>query len=223
MTNETSSTPARHRSAHEDQRDTPGHPEDLALVRRCTQGDRRAWEELLRHHAPTLRNAALHTLRLRQITPSPDQLDDLVGDLVVELARRDFHKLRRYEGRSKLASWLKVVASNYTIDQLRRRRPTRSLDEEAGPGRALRDSLVDPAPGPEALLRRARLRAHLRDLMDRLPQEDQRFVELFYDEGLDFQAIAQQMQTTVGALYARKNRVRKKLLKMAQEAGLLEG
>ena len=55
----------------------------------------------------------------------------------------------------------------------------------------------------------------LRSLYKRLPEPDQHFIHLYVFEELSFDAIAEAMNTSVGAVYARKNRVRMKLLSMA--------
>jgi RNA polymerase sigma factor (sigma-70 family) len=196
-------------------------PEDLARVQRCIEGDRGAWGALLRAHEPAIRGAVLHTLRARGVWLGEDALQDMLGDLLVELVGRDFRRLRAYSGRCRLGAWLKVVATHYTIDQLRRRRPLRSLQDEDAAGRALADTLVDPGPSPERALGEAQQAAALWRLMAQLPEEDQRFVELFFVQERPFEEVAAQMGATVGAVYARKNRVRRRLLRLAAQEGLI--
>jgi RNA polymerase sigma factor (sigma-70 family) len=199
----------------------PRFVQDLALVQACIDGDRRAWEDLLRRHDAAVRLAAAHTLRGFGATIDDEGMDDLVSDLFVELVRDDFRRLRAYGGLCQLGAWLKVVATRHTIDHLRRRKPMVSLQDDAPPAKAVRESLASPTLDPEADLGQAHLRAAVRALWGRLLEEDQRFIELFFLQELPFEEVARQMQTTVGALYARKNRVRKKLIALAQEEGLL--
>ncbi len=193
--------------------------DDLALAQGCVQGQRACWQTLIERYQSTVRLAVLHTLRARSVPLREALLEDLTSDVMVELVRNDFRKLRSYSGRCRLGSWLKVVASHYTIDYLRRKKPSLSLNDDTPTSRALRESLVCPRPGPEHILDNARRREALRQLWERLCSEDRRFVELFYEQGLGFEDTARAMDTTVGAIYARKNRVRKKLLSMAQDLG----
>lgn len=200
---------------------------DWELVQRCVEGERAAWVELLERYERTLYFAVLNTLRAQSVSLSNDRVADIQGDLIVALAHDDFRKLRRYSGRSKLAQWLKVVASHYTIDVLRRQRPTLSLDAAAelptrdALHRALQSQRADHQRPDHAIQRRETLNA-LRSLCDQLPREDQRFVQLFYREERSFQEIAELMGTTLDAVYTRKNRIRHRLLRLAHKRGLLD-
>lgn len=194
--------------------------DDWRLVQQCIQGDRDSWATLIVRHEPSLELAVRHTLRAHGVTPSAALVEDLIADVAISLVRRQCRKLQRYSGRCRLGAWLKVVASHHTIDALRRRRPELSLSDDSEASATLRATLPAPEPAPdEAIGQRQRLDA-LRALYELLPDEDRRFVRLFYEDGLNFEAVAEAMETTVGAVYARKNRVRKKLLKLASARGL---
>ena len=194
--------------------------EDYALVQRLIAGDRASWADLIRRHERTVHFAIVNTLRTYGAHASADRVADLQGDVMVDLVSRDYRKLRRYSGRCRLDHWLKVVAGNYTIDTLRKKRPTVSLTDDTGPARSLRESLPSPGPSPDARLSRHQRLEGLRALYTELSPGDQRFVELYVKQELSFEEVAAAMNTTVGAVYARKNRVRKKLTDLAQRRGL---
>lgn len=199
---------------------TPRHAEDWQLVQACAQGDRASWARLLKLHERTIFYAILNTLRTWGAHAPRERVDDLQGDVIIELVKNDFAKLRKYSGRSRLGQWLKVVSANYTIDQLRKQRPSVSLnDDTSTASRALRDTLPAHSEPADRRLQRAEQRRALRDLVQELPADDQRFYELFCDQELSFEQIAEVMETTIGAVYARKNRVRKKLTTLARERG----
>ena len=193
--------------------------EDWQLVQGCIEGDRSRWMELLEKYETTVYYAVLHTLRTRGAHYSEDLVLDLQCDILTRLVKDDFHKLSRYSGRCKLSHWLKVVASHHTIDVLRHRRPMVSLDDTSEPAKAVQRSLVSHAPRPDQALRRREQREAFWDMCAALPEADQRFIELHVRQELPFEAIAHIMETTVGAVYARKNRVRKKLIELASERG----
>ncbi len=197
-----------------------GPDADLALVRGCVEGDRARWQELFERYETTIEVAVRHTLQLYGVHPAPEFVEDLQADIAVALVKDDFRRLRSYSGRCRLGAWLKVVAGNHTIDALRKRRPTLSLSDEGPVGHALRKTLTDTAPLPDdAIERLAQVKA-LADLFEVLPPEDRRFVELFFEQGLSFEAVALEMGATVGAVYARKNRVRKRLMAQVRALGL---
>lgn len=208
-------TPQRPQPTH-----APRHADDWKLVQACVHGDRASWARLLQLHERTIFFAILNTLRTWGAHSPRDRVEDLQGDVIIELVKNDFAKLRKYSGRSRLGQWLKVVSSNYTIDQLRKQRPTVSLSDDASSAsRALRDTLPAEQVPADRRLQRAEQRAALRDLVQELPRDDRRFFELFCDRELSFEQIAEVMDTTIGAVYARKNRVRKKLTALARERG----
>jgi len=198
------------------------HWDDLKLVEALISGHRPSWTELLHRHERTIYYAVLNTLRTYGNRASPDVVEDLQAEVLIELVKRDFRKLRRYAGRSKLDHWLKVVSSNYTIDYLRKSRPTLSLSSDTPSAKMLRGTLVSSEPAPDARLRKQQRNDILQTLFAALSEEDRRFVELFYGLELSFDEIAERMNTTVGAIYARKNRVRKKLTALAKRSGYID-
>ncbi len=195
--------------------------EDWCLVQRCMRGDRRSWVLLVERYENTIYYAVLHGFRGRGISISQEEVLDIQADIFAALVKKDFHKLSRYAGRSKLSRWLKVVASNHVIDLLRHRRPTVSFDDTSESAQYVTRSLCSREESPDDALGRQQLTERMRALYRELPQDDQRFVELFLVQELSFEEVAAAMNTTVGAIYARKNRVRKKLISLARTHQLL--
>ncbi len=196
------------------------YAQDLALVEACAGGCRRSWVVLLERYERTLHYAILNALRAYGAHAPEERVADLQGDLIVALVQEDCRKLRQYSGRSRLESWLKVVATNHALDALRRQRPMVSLDQDAEPSAHLRRTLEAPQEAADEALGSRQLHEALWALAKELPADDQRFIDLFCRHELSFEAIARVMETTVGAVYARKNRVRKKLRALATERGL---
>lgn len=191
---------------------------DLELVRACVGGNRQAWERLVREHHDVVRYAVLRTL-LRYAGHADDALvEDLTSRLFLALMLDDARRLRQFSGRARLKTWLRVAAVNATRDQLRRRRPTDDIHElQDGPG-----AIADDGPHPEAATARRQLIEGLRAMWDELPDDDRAFVEMFFVDELSFAEIAERTGATHGALYARKNRIRHKLIALAEAAGWLD-
>ena len=179
------------------------------LVARCVTGDRDAWEALVCGFETTVYFALRNALLVNGHQAPDDLVDELQSEVFFRLIRNDFTKLRQFQGRCSLKHWLKVVVGNFVIDFLRKRRPSCSLDD---PRLAeLRDAIPSDNISPEDSVASLEARQLLRELWDVLAHDDRRFVELFYEQQLSFAEVAAEMRTSIGAVYARKNRVRKKL------------
>lgn len=188
----------------------PARERDRALVDACIAGSKDAWERIVRDHHDPVRFAIIRTLHTHG-QRAPDHLvEDLEAALFLKLANRDFRRLRQFRGNATLKSWLKVLATNATVDHLRKRKKT----EPIGPGEPL--ELTDPAPRTDVALERAELLERLRAALAELPEADAQFVELFFVQERSFDEIAEEMGTTTAALYTRKNRIRKRMLALAE-------
>lgn len=190
---------------------------DLALVRACASGSNEAWAELVATHRVNVRFAVIRTLRSHGCAADDALVDDLEGALFLRLAVDDFRRLRLYRGQATLKSWLKVMAANATVDHLRRRRPTVPI----GPGEPF--DIAPDEPSQEDVAQRRQFVARLRSLWQQLPEADAEFVEMYFVRELGFDEIAARTGTTPGALYARKNRIRHKLIALAERDGWFDG
>jgi RNA polymerase sigma-70 factor (ECF subfamily) len=100
-------------------------PEELE---RLLSGQREAWNDFLRRHAPVIYAAVRRRLTL---AGRADDCDDVVQEVFVRLCGRDFTLLRRFDPeKARLSTYLTVIANSTAIDHLRRARPaSRSLDD----------------------------------------------------------------------------------------------
>ncbi len=194
---------------------------DVALARACIDGEQSAWQRLVETHETTVYYAIRNALRSRGRHAPEHLLTELQAEVFFRVVRDDFARLRRYGGRSSLKHWLKVVASNFVIDYLRKRRPNVSLDDPDA--EALSRSLRSSHPAPDQSLVRGEAKAVLAELLEELKPADRRFVELFYEQELSFDAVAEAMNTSVGAIYSRKNRVTAKLTSLLKRRESLAG
>ena len=92
---------------------------DLTSLR---QGDRIQWERFVDCSAPLLAMVIRKTLQEAGVDDSATS--DLLQDVYLRLCRDHFSALARYQPkRSRLSTWLAVIARNITVDYLRRKRP----------------------------------------------------------------------------------------------------
>lgn len=109
---------------------------DLALVRRILEGDEQAWQTFVERYAGLIHAVSRRYLHSRD----PDDRRTVFVDVLSSLRRS---KLRTYEGRAALSTWLTLVARTEVMDYLRRNF-----------GRALRSKALDRlAPHEQVLFR----------------------------------------------------------------------
>jgi len=101
--------------------DPIGDP-DAADVARCRDGDRGAFDEIVRRHQSTLRR-----LVKRYVPP------DDVEDVLQRTFERAFEKLDTFRGASLLRTWLFRIAVNTALNHVRATPPERNLELEEIP------------------------------------------------------------------------------------------
>jgi DNA-directed RNA polymerase specialized sigma24 family protein len=92
---------------------TPLHAQDLELVRRVLAGEAEAWEWFVERYAGLILAMARRYLRTRD----PDHTRTVFANVLESLRRS---RLRTYEGRASLSTWLALVTRSEVMDHLRR-------------------------------------------------------------------------------------------------------
>ncbi len=98
-----------------------GDDPDLDDVIRAQRGDLGAFETLVMRHSQRIYRTLFGVLG------NPDDAKDAMQDTFLKAYRN----LRRFERRSKFATWLVSIASNVGLQRLRERKPMVSLDEDS--------------------------------------------------------------------------------------------
>jgi RNA polymerase sigma-70 factor (ECF subfamily) len=93
------------------------------LLEWASAGDHRAFVELVRSFESDLRALAFRLLLDR----------DRIDDALQEAFLRAFRALPRFRGDASVKTWLHRITTNVCIDELRRRRPVESLDDDDRP------------------------------------------------------------------------------------------
>jgi RNA polymerase sigma factor (sigma-70 family) len=201
---------------------------DAELVRLCIANQSDAWSELVVTNREHVRWAIVHAGRSQGVLFTEHDLDDIESSLFLRLMVDDARRLRNFQGHATLRGWLRVVAANLAIDRARthRRAARRNLvlaspEEHDGHSHPI-NSLPDPNADTEAQLQRRQLHERLHVLCAQLSHEDQRFIDLFFVQEIDFQTISDRTGITTAALYTRKNRIRKRLIALAEKDGWFE-
>jgi RNA polymerase sigma-70 factor, ECF subfamily len=172
------------------------------------------------HHAARGNEAAARELVQRYERPVFNLIDRLVREpAVAEELTQDtflkvFSKLHTFDVRQRFSAWILRVAHNTTIDYLRRHRPaTVSLDfrpDEDAPsvGERLPDEHAIP---PDEAFEQHRMAIAVDAALERLRPEYREVLVLRYQEGLDYEEIAQVIDRPLGTVKTFVHRARRML------------
>jgi RNA polymerase sigma-70 factor (ECF subfamily) len=186
---------------------------DGSLLEAVLAKDEEAWRELIHRFRGLIFRCITKVAGKYDAVLSNEDANEIFGDMCINLLRDDMRKLRAYDpGRgTKLGSWLGLLAINTAYDYLRQtsRRPL--LDRiDGAPER--------PGDSPTALdglLEKERW-SYLNLLLADFSARDRRFVELYFGLGLLPEEVAATMKISVKTVYSKKNKLRSRLLQLAE-------
>lgn len=181
--------------------------DDLRFVQRCVNSDSLAWDEFIERYSRLIYNYIHSVLKVKGISsPLQEDINDIFQGILLSLVKDDFKKLKSYKGKNgcSLASWLRQVTINFTLDRLRSLHPAVSLDEEDDDGFSLQDTLADSSPSSGDEFRRKEELSHLKDCIERLDKEEKYFMELYLNIGLELEKeIAATLDAFTGGYFSK--------------------
>ncbi|MEM8931314.1 MAG: sigma-70 family RNA polymerase sigma factor [Acidobacteriota bacterium] len=182
--------------------------DEAALVDGLRRGDADAYEQLVRTYGGRLLQVARRYL-------SDDEAQDALQEALVSA----WKSIDRFDGASKVSTWLHRIVVNACLMRLRKKQTRiEQATEELEPllPRFLEDGHradVGPAWGqtPEALLRRTETRELVRQTIQELPDAYRTVILLRDIEGLSGTETAEQLDITANAVKVRLHRARQAL------------
>ena len=179
-----------------DENDAPDPP-DADLVARAQAGDLKAFDELVRRHSPRLYSLIYHMTSHREDT----------NDLLQDVFAKAYRSLERFRGHSQFYTWLYSIATNMTLNFLKkrnRRSRAMSLDDlDAGLERNEDFIALTTPRSPEKEVGLKELQKKLNEAMQTL-SDDHRAVVVMYDiQGLPHAEISRIMGVSEGTIRSR--------------------
>ena len=164
--------------------------DDAATLARIGQHDESAMEEIFQRYSGPVYSVALRVLH------DTGQAEDVLQEVFLQLWRNPGAFV---QDRGSLGAWLIVVARNRSIDLLRRRKPSDSVED------VILASPVNVADEAE----RNVMMEKVRRVLAELPPDQRKSLELAYFEGLSHTEIASRTGDPLGTV---KTRIRQALI-----------
>ena len=177
---------------------------DLALLQRIANGDKQALAELYR-----LMEKPVYRFIQSRLN-DPFESSDILHDVFMEVWR----SADRFEGRSKLQTWIFGIAYRKVIDRHRKAGRTSLTDVPD-------ENIADDADSAETCLVASQDAAQVQRCMAQLSDDHRSAISLAFWEDMNYREIAAVCKTAEGTIKTRIFHAKKLLLRCL--SGLMEG
>ncbi|MCH1552330.1 MAG: sigma-70 family RNA polymerase sigma factor [Balneolaceae bacterium] len=198
-----------HNSEHTTRQDASSSSlQDDHWVVLAVKGDEKAYSELTQKYQKPL------YFHVRKMIRNPDFAEDLVQDIFLKA----FKSLKNYKNDYALSTWLYRIATNHTIDYLRKKKletlsihADESDDTHATIQLADEDSFTD-----EPMIKRER-KNKVHEAIDQLPEKYKEVILKRHIEEKSYQEISEEMDIPLGTVKAHIFRARELLYKYMKD------
>ena len=183
--------------------------EDDALVKKAKGGDEVAYKKLVDKYRRAL---YFHILKMIK---DKEQVNDLVQETFVKA----FDNLSTYSTNYAFSTWLYRIATNHTIDYLRKKKlQTLSIDEpvQTRDGE-MRMQLPDESAGTDRHIIRTQRQKIVQEAISDLPEKYRKVIQLRHMEEKSYQEIADVLDLPLGTVKAHIFRARELLYKALKD------
>ena len=187
--------------------------DDLEFVRSCVRGDKQSWDKFVDKYSRLIYNYIHNILNARGYTFSQQHIHDIFQEVFYSLIKDNFKKLKSFKATNgcSLASWLRQVTINLTIDYMRKFKSAVSIDEEINEEFSLKDILADGSPSVTDTLNYREKLENLKDCIGRLDSDDRYFIQLHINKGIKLEALKEVLHLSRGAIDMQKMRITRRL------------
>ncbi len=186
----------------------PEEREESYWLKRCQNGDKDAFEPLVRQNAGKIQRLVWGMLGERR-----EETDDVVQEVFLKA----YVALPKFRGDARFSTWVYRIAVNHCRDYLRRNPPLAAefIEEQI--------AAEVPAEEPEGSEKRRqesekRAGEELQGLLSQLSEKHRRILVMRELEGMSYEEIGEVLDIRPGTVRSRLNRARRGLLGLAQNA-----
>ena len=183
--------------------------QDDELVKKAMGGDEKAYKQLVHKY-----ERALHFHILKMVKDATK-----VEDLVQESFVKAFESLNSYNTNYAFSTWLYRIATNHTIDYLRKKKlKTFSIDEPVNTGEGdLKFQLPDEKAQADRNIIRKQRQKMVGQAIDDLPEKYRNVIKLRHMQEKSYQEIAGVLDLPLGTVKAHIFRARELLYKALKD------
>ena len=173
----------------------------LLVLRALNEKDQRAYTELMGRYKDSV-----YFMLLKMVNNSDD-----AEDLTIETFSKAFKRLDQYTPQFAFSTWLFKIASNHSIDFIRKKR-IRAISIDQGYSNEDGESYVIPVKeeslDPEESMQKDERVQRMRDVVEKLKPRYKRLVEVRYLEEKSYEEISEMLELPLGTVKAQLFRAR---------------
>jgi RNA polymerase sigma-70 factor (ECF subfamily) len=177
--------------------------DDLYYIEAVRKGDVQAFSFLVEKYQKLVYTLALKLLK------KPEEAEEMAQDTFIKA----YQKLDSYEGKSKFSTWLYSITYNACISELRKRRiEFKSLDD-----RQISDQDEQKMHDYYRETKKEDQEKYLNLALEKLPEDDQVLVTLYYYENQSMDEISMITGLTASNIKVKIHRARKRMYSLLYE------
>ncbi|MDL5049264.1 sigma-70 family RNA polymerase sigma factor [Oscillatoria amoena NRMC-F 0135] len=184
--------------------------EDFRLIDEAVQhNDEQAFAKLMQRYKRPVYHMILKMVR---------NVDD-AEDLTIESFAKAFRSLHRFKKDFTFSTWLFRIATNNTIDYIRKKRlNTLSISNSFtdSDGDSVSIDVEDENLNPQEVSIKAQKEELIQVFVDKLPPKYQKLVRLRYFHELSYEEIAKELEAPLGTVKAQLHRARELMYEMVK-------
>jgi RNA polymerase sigma-70 factor (ECF subfamily) len=185
-----------------------GFEDEQVWLEEARRGNKEAFGNLIEAYQAPVFNLAYRMLG------NADEAEQAAQEAFI----RAWTRLDSYDSTHKFSTWLLSITSNYSIDQIRKRRAQLlSID---GPLPAHPALMSGGEASPEVQVIEDEREEAVQQLLDILPDDYRQAVVLRYWYDLSYDEIAEVMDTSVSAIKSRLFRARRQMAEVSMQTGV---
>ena len=183
------------------------------MVERLLSRDPEAWRSFVKSSERLIYSRVLATARELGRELPAETAEDCAAEVLQTLVKDNMAALQRFEGRSKLTTWLAVIARRVTLARLTRK-PT--IDEQARKPDSRFDlsHVSDRRDGPLRELTSGADRRRLRRCLRRLKTSDRVALTMYFEDRSSYREIAAALSISENAVGPKLQRAQQRLRKL---------
>jgi RNA polymerase sigma-70 factor, ECF subfamily len=191
-------------------------PVDRDLLQRCLTRQPGAWNDFVDRYLSLVYHAVHYTAHLRSARLSPEDVEDIAAEVLVQIVADDYKALRQFQKQASLATYLTVIARRICVHELTRRQTVRDSIRRGDVKNA--DDLADES---EAVEKGQEKLDQVEWLLRKLSGREREIVRHYYLEGLTYEEISTQLNLPVNTIGSVLSRARTKLRDLSKSSTAL--